>query len=407
MTRLIFDRERRHVLALAAGCVLLGACKGGAPAAPQMPPMPVTVAPPVERAVREWFETTGRVEAVEKVEVRPRVAGHLVAVNVEDGAQVKAGDVLFEIDPRPYQAAVHSAEADVARLEALRRKSQADVDRNRKLRPEGAASERDLETAVWNVETADAEIKAARARLEQAQLDLGFTRITAPIAGRVSKRNITVGNLVQVGAGDASVLTTLVSIDPIYVSFHVDEPVLLRYQDYFRKTRPEVPPAEVKKLGVQVEIGLANETGYSHTGIVDFIDNRVDAATGTIPARAVFENPEQILTPGLFVRVRVPFGEPQPSLLVPEVAIGSDQATKFVMVVDAQNVVEMRPVELGASTDDRLRVVKKGLVAGERVIVNGLMRARPGAPVLPHAEGEMPAMPGGGPSGASGAAHKG
>ncbi|MFN7952925.1 MAG: efflux RND transporter periplasmic adaptor subunit [bacterium] len=405
MTTAIHTPSWRAALAIAGACVLVPACKGAAPAAPQMPPMPVTVAAPVERDVREWFETTGRVEAVEKVEVRPRVPGHLVAVNVEDGAQVKAGDVLFEIDPRPYQAAVHSAEADVARLEALRRKSQADVDRNRKLRPEGAASERDLETAVWNVETAEAEIKAARARLEEAQLELGFTRVTAPISGRVSKRNITVGNLVQVGAGDASILTTLVSIDPIYVGFHVDEPVLLRYQEYFRRTRPEVPPAEVKRLGVPVEIGLANETGYSHTGVVDFIDNRVDAATGTIPARAVFENPDQMLTPGLFVRVRVPFGDAQPSLLVPEVAIGSDQATKFVMVVNAQNLVEMRPVELGASTDDRLRVVKKGIAAGEHVIVNGLMRARPGAPVVPHAEGEAPAMPGGAAPGA--AAHKG
>lgn len=392
-------------LVAAATCVALASCKGtgGPPTQQQMPPLPVTVATPIERPVREWYETTGRVEAVEKVDIRPRVAGHLVAVNVADGAQVKAGDVLFEIDPRPYQAAVHSAEADIARLEALLRKSQADVERNRRLRPEGASSERDLETAVWNVETAQAELKAAHARLEQAQLDLGFTKIKAPVEGRVSRRNVTVGNLIQISPGDSSILTTLVSIDPMYVSFHVDEPVLLRYQQFYWHTSPDVRPSEIRKLAIPVEIGLANETGYSRTGVVDFLDNRVDASTGTLPARAVFDNADQLLTPGLFVRVRVPFGEPEPSLLVPEVAIGSDQATKFVMVVNAQNVVEMHPVELGPVTDDKLRVIKKGIAPGDKVIVNGLMRARPGAPVVPHAEGEAPATPGapGGPAGAA------
>ncbi len=388
-------------LALASG----SACKTATPAAPHMPALPVTVSRPVERPVREWFETTGRVEAVEQVEVRPRVAGYLVAVNVEDGAEVKAGDVLFEIDPRPYEAAAHSAEADVARLEATLKKSQSDVDRNRKLRPEGAASERDLENAVWGAESAEAELKAARARLEQAQIDLGYTKVKAAVTGRVSRRNITVGNLVQAGTNDSNLLTVLVSVDPMYVSFHVDEPVMLRYQEYYRRTRPDVPPAEVKQLAIPVEIGLANETGYSHTGIVDFVDNRVDSSTGTIRARAVFANPDRILTPGLFVRVRVPFGDPQPSLLVPEVAIGSDQATKFVMVANPENVVEMKTVDLGPTTDDGLRVVRKGLEAGDRVIVNGLLRARPGAPVAPHEEGQPPGPPAGPPP-AAGAAPK-
>lgn len=368
----------RMIVAGFAAC-WLAACDSG-PAVVAPPPPEVSVSPPIQRPVGDHFETTGRAEAVESVDVRARVSGYLVEVNFEDGAEVAEGHVLFVIDPRPYEAEVQRAEAELARWEAQLREALADVARNQRLLPKGATSERELERSIASRDTAAAEIQGARARLAQAKLNLEFTRVTAPINGRVSRTAVTVGNLIQ--AEQASVLTTLVSVDPIYVYFDIDERTVLEQRERRRQAGDTSPPSDIKQRRIPVEISLANEDGYGRPGILDFIDNRVDPNTGTIKARGVFDNADRVLTPGLFLRVRMPLGQPRPSLLLPERAVGTDQGNKFVYVVNDSNVVEYRAVTLGPLSDDRLRAVQ-GIKAGERVIVNGIQRARPGLTVSP------------------------
>jgi RND family efflux transporter MFP subunit len=367
--------------------VLLGAaamlgCQSG-PTVVTLPPPEVTVSQPVAREVGDYFVTTGQVAAVESVDVRARVSGYLFGVHFEDGTEVKQGDLLFEIDPRPYQATLEQAEADLARWEAERRKAEADVVRTQKLLPRGAASERDLEVAIAAKETAIASIKAAKASIDQANLNLEWARVIAPISGRVSRASITKGNLIQLSGSSSDVLTTLVSMDPMYVYFDIDEATVLERQAANRAAGRPSRPDRVKDLNLSVEIALGGHGAFEIKGPLDFVDNRVDPSTGTLKARAVFDNAERLLTPGLFVRVRVQINELKPSLLVPERAIGTDQGTKYLLVVDEQNRVEYRPVELGPLTDDGFRAVRKGLQAEDWVIVNGVQRARPGASVNP------------------------
>jgi RND family efflux transporter MFP subunit len=350
----------------------------------------VSVSQPVERPVTEYFETTGRSEAVESVDIRARVSGYLTKVHFRDGVEVKKGDELFLIDPRPYEAEVLRAEGEVARWEASLRKSQADVARNKRLLPKGAASEKDLESSVAARDTAEAEIKASRARLEQAKLDLEFTRVTAPISGQVSRTNLTVGNLIQAGPAQTNLLTTVVSLDPMYVYFDIDERTLLQIRERRLASGQQIGSDAIRANPPPAQIGLASDEGYTHEGRMDFVDNRVDPSTGTIKARAVFDNDDRILTPGLFVRVRVPLGQAEPSLLVTERAIGTDQGNKFVYVVNDKNVVEYRAVKLGPQTDDALRVIADGVRAGEWVIVNGIQRARPGLTVKPQQVAAQP-----------------
>jgi len=386
---------RSRSLAARAAVFLLAALAGGCGGEPQvasLPPPQVVVSQPVERAVTEYFETTGRTAAVEQVEIRARVAGYLVSVNFEDGAEVRAGDVLFEIDPRPYEAAVHHAEGDLARWEAELRKADADVARNKRLRPTGAASEKDLETAIAAKETADAEIVSARARLQTAKLDLEFARVVAPIDGRTSRTSITKGNLIQLGgasgASGSTELTTLVRMDPIYVYFDVDERTVLRARE--RRKDEGAVPGDVRTLNIPVEIGLTDEQGFDRRGVLDFVDNRVDPSTGTMLARAVFANGDRYLTPGMFVRVRLPLAEKAGALLVTSRAIATDQGNKYVLVVNEQNVVEYRPVTLGIESDG-LRAVARGIAAGEWVITNGIQRVRPGVQVDPQRQPMVPA----------------
>jgi RND family efflux transporter MFP subunit len=342
------------------------------------------VSQPIERPVGESYETTGRTEAVESVDIRARVSGYLVKVGFRDGTEVKKGDELFLIDPRPYEAEVLRAEGELARWEASLRKAVADVARNQRLLPKGAASEKDLESSIAARDSAEAEIQAARARLQQAKLDLEFTRVTAPIGGQVSRTNVTVGNLIQAASpSEASVLTTLVSLDPVYVYFDIDEHTLLRVREQRIADGQQVGADAIRQTPPPVEIALASDSGYARRGAMDFIDNRVDPSTGTIEARAVFPNSDRSLTPGLFLRVRVPLGEPSPALLVTERAIGTDQGTKFLYVVNDEKVVEYRAVKLGPQTDDGLRAIVEGVRAGEWVIVNGIQRARPGLTVEP------------------------
>jgi RND family efflux transporter MFP subunit len=381
--------------ALASGCA-------GEPQVASLPPPQVVVSQPVERTVTEYFETTGRTAAIEEVEIRARVAGYLVNVNFVDGSAVKAGDVLFEIDPRPYEAAVHHAEGDLARWQAELRKADAEVARNRRLRPTGAASEKELETSIAAKETAEAEIVSARARLETARLDLEFTRIVAPIDGQTSRTSVTKGNLIQLGgasgASGSTALTTLVRMDPIYVYFDVDERTILRARQRLMADGGALP-CDVRALNMPVEIGLADEQGFNRSGSFDFVDNRVDPSTGTMLGRAVFANADRYLTPGMFVRVRVPLAEKGGALLVTGRAIGTDQGNKYLLVVNDKNVVEYRPVTLGIESDG-LRAVERGVAAGEWVITNGIQRVRPGVQVEPQrqpmvaAEGQGAPPPG-------------
>jgi RND family efflux transporter MFP subunit len=303
-------------------------------------------------------------------------------VNFVDGRNVKKGDLLYEIDPRPYQAALDRAKGELVRLLALADKAKADLARSERLRPSGAISQDEYEQHVANLAVCKASIQSAEAAVRDAQLNLEFTKITSPIDGRVSRTQITEGNLVQPGPGDATLLTTVVTTNPIYVYFNVDEHALLQYQELAFKNGQELHPKMLKALRLPVEIGLANEEGFPHAGIIDFADNKIDRNTGTLRTRGVFENPKEYLTPGLFVRVRTPFGVPHQALLVNERAIGTDQRQKYLLTVDKNDVVEYRPVKVGRLLDG-MRVIESGLNAGDLVVVNGLQRARPGSMVQP------------------------
>jgi multidrug efflux system membrane fusion protein len=371
--------------ALALACA--GCGRGGELSA--LPPPEVSVSQPLEEPVEEALEFTGRTSAVESVEVRARVTGYITRVAFTDGALVNAGDLLFEIDPREYQAAVLRAEGQVARLQALLARAESEVGRTTSLRPSGAASARELERATAEKGSAEGELKTALAQLETARLDLEFTRVTAPIPGRASRAEVTKGNLVVVGVSGGPLLTTIVSVDPIYVYFDADERSLIRV----RKARMAEGNAAVPETPqFPAFAGLAEEEGFPHRGMVDFLDNQVDPSTGTIRVRAVLPNPGALLTPGLFVRVRVPVSDPRPALLVTDRAIGTDQDRKYVLVVNDQGVVEYRPVKLG-SMHDGLRIVTTGLAPGEWVVVNGIQRARPGVTVTPQKVSMRPGPP--------------
>jgi RND family efflux transporter MFP subunit len=319
---------------------------------------------------------------VQDVEVRARVTGYITKVDFTEGALVNAGDVLFEIDPREYEATVLRAEGEVARLEAQLARTEAEVSRNQALRPTGAASQRDLERAIADRGAAVGELKAKRAQLELAKLDVEFSRVTSPITGRVGKAEITEGNLVVVGATGGPLLTTVVSLDPIYVDFDGDERALIRFRKVQIARDGAASPENVRAAKLPVSVGLADEDGFPHQGTIDFIDNKIDPSTGTVRVRAVLPNTNHLFAPGLFVRVRLPVGEATPGVLVTDRAIGTDQDRKYVLVVNDKNVVEYREVKLGP-LQNGLRAVSKGLAANEWVIVNGIQRARPGATVAP------------------------
>jgi len=377
----VVANNRRRVACVLAGALAIYGCGGGTQlVAP--PPPEVSVSQPVEQAVQDRLEFTGRTTAIESVEVRARVTGYVTKVAFSEGALVKAGDLLFEIDPREYQAAVLRAEGQVARLRAQVARTDAEVARNQALRPSGAASARELERSVAERGSVEGELKTAAAQLELARLDLEFTRVVAPIAGRVSRAEITQGNLVVVGPSGGPLLTSIVSLDPIYVDFDADERALIRLRKATIARDGVSTPEAVRDAKVPVFVALGDETDFSHQGTIDFVDNQVNPSTGTIRVRAVLPNPQRLFEPGLFVRVRLPIGESRPGLLVTDRAIGTDQDRKYVLVVNDKNVVEYRPVKLGG-LHDGLRAVAEGLAAGDWVVVNGLQRARPGTTVTP------------------------
>jgi RND family efflux transporter MFP subunit len=330
----------------------------------------VTVAPAIERVVADWDEFTGHFEAVNSVEVRPRVGGFLQRVGFVEGAIVHQGDVLFVIDQRPYEAEVARAEAVLAQARTRNQLAGMEVERAQKLMNTQAISREELDARTSGRAEGDAAIRAAEAAVRVARLNLDWTVVRAPISGRVGRAEITPGNVVQAGPPSPSLLTTIVSIDPIYVYFDTDEQAYLKYMGA-QSAGPK---------GRQVLIGLANETGFPHEGRLNFVDNRVDGASGTISARALLSNPNRLFTPGLFARVRLLGGQAHAATLVQDQAIGTDQDRKFVLVLKSDNTVEYRPIVAGRVVDG-LRTIDSGLKPGERVVINGLMRVRPGMKV--------------------------
>jgi RND family efflux transporter MFP subunit len=364
-----------------AGCA-------GAPSGPPMPaPTPVTVSHPVERDVTNYAVFTARTAAVDSVEVRAHVWGYLDKVNFKEGALVKKGDVLFELDPRPYQALLNQAKSKVAQDEAQLSYDDAEYQRYLTLVRTGAVSRSDLDkiAAARGVDLAN--IGADKAVVASRQLDLDYTQVIAPVSGRVSRYVVTVGNLIQSGdQSGGTLLTTIVSVDPMYAYFDVDEHTVLRIRQLIRQGKATSPGDGEWP----VCMGLANEAGFPHQGTINFVDNQVKPKTGTLRLRGVFPNKDEALSPGFFARVRVPIGFSYHALLVSDRALDTDQGQKVVYVVDKDNKVVSRVVRLGA-LHDGLREINDGLKPGERVIVNGLQQVRPGLTVEP----KLVDMPGG------------
>jgi multidrug efflux system membrane fusion protein len=394
---------RRHTLLWRSAAILfltgvLVGCGTSTPTVTEAPPPPVTISEVVVRKVIPQDTFDGRIAAAEKVEVRSRARGELIKVNFEDGQIIKPGHLLYEIDPRTYQAAVEAAEAQREAATTGREYAKSEYARVRKLVPKGAASREELETWYAKQLVARAEEKKALAAIEEAKLNLSFTKITAPgkdhkppLLWKVSRTQVDEGNLVNAGGGD-QLLTTLVSLDPMYVYFNVDERSLMNYRRSYEKEHKagtRRPP--VKDLKIPVYVGLEGEEGYPHRGVLDYADNQINPSTGTIEVRGVLDNSRRIFDDGMRARVRIPISEPHKALLITERAIASDQGQKYVYVVNKDNIVERRDVTLGPLIDG-LQVVTEGLKPGEFVIVNGILRVRDGMKVEPH----RTAMPGAG-----------
>lgn len=352
-----------------------GGAQANAPASQTPAAAPVSVALVEQRNVEVWDEFSGRLEAIERVEVRSRVAGAVLSVHFREGALVSQGDLLITIDPAPYAAEVDRAQAQVAAAEARVLLTRSDVERGEQLSGSRIISQRELDQRVNAAREADANVKAARAALQSAQLNLDYTQVRAPVSGRVGRLEITVGNLVAAGPG-APVLTTLVSVNPIYASFNADEQVVTRA---LKTLADEGAAGQVERVPVRMTLAT-NDDAFE--GKLQLIDNQVDARSGTVRVRAVFDNAAGRLIPGQFARLRMGQPKAEPALMVNERAIGTDQNKKFVLVVNPENKAEYREVTLGASVDT-LRVVNTGLKGGERIVVNGLQRIRPGALVAP------------------------
>ena len=343
------------------------------------PPPPVTVAPPMAKRIATWDEYSGRFEAIEAVEVRPRVSGFIEKIHFKDGQLVKAGDQLFTIDPREYRISVESAEAEIARSDAQVDLAENEVERARPLVKTGAVTERDFDQRSANLNVQRAALQAAQANLKRAQLNLEWTAVTAPVSGRISDRKVDIGNLVTGGTGGTTLLTTIVSLDPIHFVFDASE------ADYLRYGRLSIAGGRKSSRDAEnpVRVRLADEAEFKHTGHMDFVDNQLNARSGTIRGRALFDNKDQLFVPGVFARMQL-FGGDLDALLIPDGAVVSDQMRKIVFVVGEDNVVKAAPVTLGP-LDEGLRVVTKGLTKDDKVVIEGIANpmVRPGAKVTP------------------------
>ncbi|HZF16484.1 MAG TPA: efflux RND transporter periplasmic adaptor subunit [Steroidobacteraceae bacterium] len=382
MNRTITLASTALIALAAAGCA-----RNEAAEAPPAPPQ-VSVAKVIEKPITEFDEFTGRFTAVDRVELRPRVSGYISSVNFTEGHEVKKGDVLFVIDPRPYDAEYKRAAAELARAKTQLSLAQSEFERARTLLDARAISKEEFDARVSGAAQATANVQAADAALDAAKLNLTFTRVRAPISGLVSKAEVTPGNLVTT---DQTLLTTLVSIDPIYVEFEGDEQVYLKYNALARAgLRPSSRDSKNP-----VWVGLADEQETPHQGVMVFVDNELNPATGTIRARGQFSNKDRRFTPGMFARVKLLGSAEYNALLINDSAIGTDQSVKYVLEVNADNKVEYRAVKLGPVVDG-LRVVREGLAPGDSIVVNGLQRVRPGMPVTPQrvAMGAQPSTTG-------------
>jgi multidrug efflux system membrane fusion protein len=375
------SRERlrkTHMVAVAmvSAVLILAGCRKNAPPGAQ-PPVVSTLAP-LSREIVEWDEYIGRLEAPETVEIRARVSGYLDKVHFKEGKEVKRGDLLFTIDPRPYQAEYDHADAEYQRAISQAALAKNDFERAKRLISTKAISEEDYDTKAKTYASGQAAVRSAKAATDLAKLNLEFTQIRAPVDGRISRALVTEGNLVSggVSGAGASLLTTLVSLDPLYCYADADERAILKYIRLSKEGKRE--SARDKEIPAEME--LADETGFPHKGHMDFVDNRVDPNTGTLRGRGVFSNADHSLSPGFFARIRIPGSGKYPALLIPDRALGSDQAQKFVYVVNSEKKIEFRPVMIGPMIDG-LRVVKEGLKPAEQIIVEGLMRVRPGVVV--------------------------
>lgn len=366
--------------------VMLSAC-GESQKPPAPPPPVVTVANPVKRTVTDFDEYVGRFTAVNSVEIRARVSGYLEKVHFTDGQMIKEGDLLFSVDPRPFQNTLDQARANLAQTRAQLAYAEGDLQRGQQLVRDKTITEQTFEQRLQAKRTAEAAVAANDALVRQAELDLQFTELRAPVAGRIGDRRVSPGNLVTGGSsGSTTLLATIVSYDPIWFEFTFDESSFLRYE---RNAKRGTDSAS-RSTGVTVGLRLIDERDFAHRGRMDFVDNVIDRATGTIRGRAVFRNLDGLFTPGMFGRVQVPASAPYETLLVSDSAIGTEQVRKFVYVVGADDMVSQKYVTLGQLSDD-LRVIKDGLLATDRVVVNGLMRVRPGIKVNPQMHGAAPA----------------
>lgn len=336
------------------------------------------VAEVLSRKITDWDEYSGRFQAIDTVEVRPRVSGYIDRVLFREGQAVKQGDTLVVIDPRPYQADFDRAKAGLALAKAQRQLAELEAERVHKLKDSGAVSQEELDERVSTLHQQQASVAAAQAALDAAELNLSFTQVRAPVSGQASRAEVTRGNLVTGGNNGGTLLTTIVSTDPIYVYFEGDEHAYLRYQELARAG--ERPSS--RNYANPVRVGLANEEGFPHDGRMDFVDNQLNVRTGTIRARALLDNKEGLFTPGMFARVQLLGSIEHEAILIEERAIGTDQTQNYVLVLGADDKVEYRAVQLGRSLQG-LRIVSKGLRPGETVVVNGLLRVRPGIQVAP------------------------
>ena len=355
-----------------AVCILSAGCKPSTQA-PAPPPPPVTVTTPIRKEIVEWDEYTGRTMAVESVDVRPRVSGYIDQISFKDGQLVKPGDVLFVIDQRPYQHVLDQDKATLQKADAQRQLKVANFARAERLFQTKVTSKEEYDTSVAERNQAEAEFAQARASVNSAALNVEFTEVKSPIQGRISRQLVTRGNLVQ---ADSTVLTKVVSVDPIYAYFNVDQRTVEKYYNQIQGGQLQDPRVSAMPMYLQLE----GETGFPHEGVIDFVDNTYNASTGTLQIRGRFKNDDASLYPDAFVRIRIAGTPKHDAILITDRAVGTDQGQKFVLLVDDNSVVQVRPVELGPVVDG-LRVVRNGLGPADHVIVNGLVNARPGSKV--------------------------
>ncbi|MFH1113311.1 MAG: efflux RND transporter periplasmic adaptor subunit [Pseudomonadota bacterium] len=371
------DRSPILVLAVMALC-LTSAC-GSKPAKKTQQPPGVTVVQPLQEEITKNLEYTGQTSALETIDIRARVPGFLQEMHFQPRAKVRAGDLLFVIDPRQYEASVKEAKAKLAAQEASSKLAQTEVLIAQQLESKQAISGLQLDKRVAERDLSSANVELADAELDKAKLNLEWSRVTSPIDGRVSRNKVDIGNLV--GANEKTLLTTVVHDDPIYAYFNVSELDLLPIMRRFSEEKADRSSKE--KARTPLFLGLADETGYPHKGHLDFTETTVDASTGTIQVRGIFPNPDGLLMAGMFVRIRVPVDK-QAALLVPDIAVQFDQGGTYVLVIDGDNVVHIKRIKTGEKVGE-MRVVEKGITAGDRVITTGVLRAKPGTKVNPTA----------------------